>query len=77
MNETDCMRIAADADIQFEPSIDIFYNRHLEFDKYESNMEAANQLRSFFPQKLKEKARKQIKLPFDMGSVFCSNKQTK
>lgn len=62
MNETVCLRIAADAGIQFEPSIDIFYNRHLEFDKYKSNVEAANQLRSFFPHE--EKGRNQSKLPF-------------
>lgn len=59
MNENDCMRIAADAGIQFESSIDIFYNRHLEFDKYESNVEAANQFRVFCSKAIEEAKKKQ------------------
>lgn len=49
MDDRDCMRIVHEANIQYETSIDIFYNKHLEFDKNESNMEAANQLKLFCP----------------------------
>lgn len=49
MDDRDCERIAHEAGIHFESSIDIFYNKYLVFDKYESNMEAASQLKLFCP----------------------------
>lgn len=58
MNENDCMRIAAYAGIKFESSIDIFYNIHLEFDKYESNVDAANQLRVVCSKAIEEAKKK-------------------
>lgn len=47
MDDTDCKRIAKDANINYESSIDIFYNDGNVFPKYESNMEAVEQLKLF------------------------------
>lgn len=49
MDDTDCKRIADEANIRYDFSIDIFYNKNFEFDKNESNMEAASQLKLFCP----------------------------
>ena len=55
MDEKDCIKIAKDANIQFESLIDIFYDKHFKFDENESNMEAANQLKMFFPRPFEER----------------------
>ena len=68
MDVKDCKRIAHDANIRFEDCIDIFYNKYSEFDKYESNMKAARQLKLFCP--LGEHVKKAGPGFFD----FCSNK---
>ena len=76
MDDRDCMRIARDANIQYEHSIDIFYNKHLEFDKYESNLEAAYQLKLFFPFAEKiEKGQKLTALDSILG-IFPWNKKS-
>lgn len=49
MEERDCIRIAKDANIQFEYIIDIFYNPYFEFDGYKSNLDAAKRLEVFYP----------------------------
>lgn len=51
MDERECIRIAECANIRFESVIDIFYDKHFEFEKYESNIEAANHLKEFYPKK--------------------------
>lgn len=56
MDDTDCKRIAKDANINYESSIDIFYNDENVFPKYESNMEAVEQLKLFFcPKRCEQK----------------------
>ena len=68
MDVKDCKRIAHDANIRFEDYIDIFYNKYSEFDKYESNMKAASQLKLFCP--LEEHVKKAGQGFFEV----CSNK---
>ena len=51
------MHVANDAKIQFESSVDIFYNEHFAFEKCESNLKAANQLKSFCPKPLEGEAK--------------------
>lgn len=62
MDEKDCIKIANDANIQFESSIDIFYNKHFEFEKNESNMEATNQLKLFCPRPSEGKVKENSKV---------------
>lgn len=57
MNESDCLQIAKDANIQFESLVDIFYDEHFAFGNCESNMKAANQLKSFCTKQLEEEAK--------------------
>nr|XP_022307803.1 mucin-1-like [Crassostrea virginica] len=49
MDERECNEIAKFAKIRFESCIDIYYNKYFEFENYESNIEAANHLKEFYP----------------------------
>lgn len=55
MDDGDCERIAQDASIQYASIIDMFYNNNFKFDEYESNKEAAKQLKLFCSKPLEEK----------------------
>ena len=76
MDDNDFRRIAREAHIQNESSIDIFYNKHFEFHKCDANMEAADQLKLFCSLEKKiENAESKFMGVFNKIKNFINGKQ--